>query len=176
MIDRQLIHSRGVRVILALTVWGGMATFGLWQYRNAQIATEAQLARETEARELDAARSDGLEAIMADDHFGVITVNTALEVLDWNPGVVNLTGVAEADAKGHDVGAMVCGELTAKLQQAFAVRTASEESAKVLVENCALLGSGVEVRCRIYAARSKKTGEMLGVVLVDPRANVKVEP
>jgi PAS domain S-box-containing protein len=194
MIDRQLIHSRGVRVVLALAVWGGMASFGLWQYRSASIATTAQLARESEARataekaqalaekarvlavkarELEATRSEGLEAIMADDHYGVITVDRDGRVIDWNPGVENLSRVSEAEALGQNIADLVCGELTAKLERSFQEREAGD--GKVLVENCDMIGSAVKVRCRIYSARSKKTGDILGVVLVDPQANVTGE-
>lgn len=167
MIDRQLIHSRPARMLAAAIVWATVATWGVYFYRHASRATEIQLAAAS-------ARSDGLEAIMADDHFGVITCDATGAVIDWNNGAERLTGVQEIDAMGRHVGELVCGELTERLGRAFAERTANDDSAKVHVVNCAMARSGVEVRCQIYAARSKNTGEILGVVLVDPRANVKV--
>lgn len=169
MVNRQLEISRTKRVALALAVWGSVATFGVWQYRSAVIATQEQMA-------MNDARSEGLEAIMADDHYGVITVDTAGMIVDFNPGAERLTGAPEAEAIGKHVGEIVCGELVAKLQQAFAARSADQQSAKVQVVNCDMIGSAVKVRCRIYAARSKRTGEIVGVVLVDPAANVKVDP
>lgn len=167
MIDRQLIHSRTARTIFAAIIWASVATWGVYFYRQASKATEIQLAAA-------AARSDGLEAIMADDHFGVITCDGTGAVIDWNAGAERLTGVAEAEAMGRHVGELVCGELTERLGRAFSERTIDDNSARVHVVNCAMARSGVEVRCRIYAARSKNTGEILGVVLVDPRANVKI--
>lgn len=166
MIDRQLIHSRTARNVFGVLVWAAVATWGTYFYWQASSATEVQLARE-------AARSEGLEAIMADDHYGVITVGRDGRVIDWNPGVENLSNIAESDALGKDVADLVCGELTAKLERSFREREAGE--GKVLVENCDMIGSAVKVRCRIYSARSKQTGDILGVVLVDPQANVTGE-
>lgn len=168
MINHEWQLSRGMRLTLGLGLWACVATFAVYQYRTAAKQTELQLSSES-------ARSEGLEAIMSDDHYGVITVDRAGKITDFNPGAERLTGISEADAMGHHVGEVVCGELVEKLGQAFRDRDASEGVAKVLVVNCDMVGSAVKVRCRIYAARSKKSGELLGVVLVDPRANVKVE-
>lgn len=156
-----------MRVAIGLGIWAFVATFFVHQYRTAVNQTELQLSD-------DAARSEGLEAMMADDHYGVITVDKMGRITDFNPGADRLTGMGEAEAMGRHVGEVVCGELVTKLGQAFADRATAEKSAKVLVVNCDMIGSAVKVRCRIYAARSKRSGDLVGVVLVDPQANVKL--
>lgn len=165
MINRELQLSRGHRVALGLSVWAIVASFGVYQYRTAARKTAEILASAN-------ARSEGLEALMADDHFGVITVDETFQITDFNPGAELLTGVSEEIALRHNVSDIVCGELADVLREEMAERRANPKTARVRVINCDMVGEETRVRCRVCITETIG-GKMLGVILVDPTANVK---